>query len=164
MQGYYCAENPQVVVFYNKFAPVAGLHAEYYNDTKLEQLVLTRTDPQINFEWKTSAIPAPGMNRDHYSVRWTGQVLTPASGNYTFTTISDDGVRLWINGKLIIDNWRDHTSETNNSEPILLQANQLYDLKLEFYNSIAEGLIRLLWAYPGQELQLIPSNALLPHR
>ena len=74
--------------------------------------MLTRTDPIVDFDW-ASAAPDPAVQADNFSVRWSGQVMAPVTGTYTFTTTSDDGVRLYVNGQLLIDNWTDHAVAQN---------------------------------------------------
>jgi hypothetical protein len=69
---------------------------------------LSRTDAMINADWDTAA-PTASMGADTFSARWTGQVEAPATGTYTFHTNADDGVRLWVNGQLVVDNWSDRT-------------------------------------------------------
>src|SRR5690349_10144706 len=76
-----------------------GLLAQYFDNKDFTNLKLTRTDPQVNFAWGYNA-PAAGMGVDTFSVRWTGQLVPAASENYTFYTSTDDGVRLWVNGKM----------------------------------------------------------------
>ena len=95
-------------------------------------LALTRVDPTVNFNWGTAA-PAAGVSADNFSVRWTGRVEAPVTGNYRFTTVSYDGIRLWVNGQLVINNWTDHATTTNTSAAIALTAGVKYTITLEFY-------------------------------
>ena len=67
----------------------------------------TRTDPTVDFVWGASGRPRQASRRTSFSVRWTGQVEAPSTGTYTFYTVSNDGVRLWVNGQQIINNWSD---------------------------------------------------------
>jgi PA14 domain-containing protein/galactose oxidase-like protein/K319-like protein len=143
-----------------------GLTGRYYNDpgtgTKFTTLVRTRTDPTVNFDWGTGS-PVPGVvNTQNFSVRWTGQVQAPATGNYTFSTVSDDGVRLWVNGKLLVNNWTDHAPTTNTSAPIALVAGVKYAVVMEYYERGGGAVARLRWAYPGQATQVIPQSRLFP--
>jgi MSHA biogenesis protein MshQ len=62
----------------------------------------------------------PGYNADNFSARWTGKVKAPITGSITFSTVSDDGVRLWIDNNLIIDNWTVHGDTTNTASPVTL--------------------------------------------
>ena len=81
-----------------------GLLAQYFNDAGsgiyFTALVLTRTDATVDFDW-AGAAPDPAVQADNFSVRWSGQVMAPVTGTYTFTTTSDDGVRLYVNGQLL---------------------------------------------------------------
>jgi hypothetical protein len=85
-----------------------GLQGDYFNNADFTSQVMTRTDATINANWGTSS-PTASMQADSFSVRWTGQVMAPTSGTYSFYTRADDGVRLWVNGQLIIDRWSDRT-------------------------------------------------------
>src|SRR6185295_17848188 len=91
-------------------------------------LALTRTDPAIDFDW-TDTSPDPAVQADNFSVRWSGQLLAPATATYTFTTTSDEGVRFYVNGQLVIDNWIAHTA-VQNSGSVALAAGQRYDVRL----------------------------------
>jgi hypothetical protein len=134
-----------------------GLAAQYFNNTNLAgNAVLSRLDPQVNFNLAGGS-PAPGIiNADNYSARWSGSILSSASGSYTFYTISDDGVRLWVNEQLLINNWTDH-APTENSATINLAAGQLYSIKLEYYEKGGGSDIQLLWKPPAGTKQLIPA-------
>ena len=79
----------------------------------------------MNFNWG-SAAPASGVTADNFSVRWTGRVQAPVTGTYRFSTVSDDGIRLWVNGQQVINNWTDHASTTNTSAAISLTAGVKY--------------------------------------
>jgi hypothetical protein len=141
-----------------------GLLAQYFNDagngTYFTALVLTRTDRTVDFNW-ASAAPDPAVQADNFSVRWSGQVLAPAAGTYTFTTLSDDGVRLYVNGQLLVDNWTNHAA-VQNSGTIALAANQKYDIRLDYYERGGGATMRLSWAYPGQTTQVVPQSKLFP--
>ena len=79
--------------------------AEYYNNPTLSgSPVLVRQDPTIDFNWGWQA-PAPEVARDNFSVSWTGKFSFPA-GRTCFTTLSDDGIRVYVNGQAVIDAWR----------------------------------------------------------
>ena len=95
-------------------------------------LVTTRIDATVNFSWTGS--PVPGGQSDNFSVRWTGQVQPQAAATTRFATISDDGVRLWVNGQFVIDNWTDHGTTMNTGPVIALTAGVRYDIRMEFYD------------------------------
>jgi PA14 domain len=140
-----------------------GLTAQYYSDpgtgTRFNTLVLTRTDATVDFNWGTGS-PASGVQSDEFSVRWTGQVLAPVTGNYTFSTLSDDGVRLWVNGVPVINRWSNHSATTDSSAAIPLVAGTKYTIRLEYYDHAGGAVARLQWAYPGQTTQVIPQARL----
>ena len=142
-----------------------GVLGEYFNDPNNGSHFVTaaaaRVDAAINFDW-ASAAPAAGVAPDNFSVRWTGRVQPPITGGYTFTTIADDGVRLWVNGQLLIDNWVDQAATTRSSAPVTLIGGSLYDLKMEFYDHTGLATARLLWAYPGQAQTAIAPSQLYP--
>ncbi|WP_461071835.1 NPCBM/NEW2 domain-containing protein [Spirosoma horti] len=139
-----------------------GLLGEYYNNATLNApTVLTRTDATINFDWGTGS-PASGVNSDNFSIRWTGQVQAPATGNYVFTTTSDDGVRLWVNGVMVINNWTGHAPTNNDGNGITLTAGQRYTIQMEYYDGGSGAVAKLLWAYPGQGQQVVPQSYLYP--
>ena len=138
-----------------------GLAAVYYNALDLSGAVaLSRTDANVNFDWAGGS-PGTGVNADNFSARWSGQVLAPVTGTYTFTTSSDDGVRLWVNGQPLINNWTDH-GPTNDSGTLTLTAGQKYEIKLEYYERGGGATMRLQWAYAGQAQQAIPQSQLFP--
>ncbi|WP_460985479.1 NPCBM/NEW2 domain-containing protein [Spirosoma fluminis] len=141
----------------------SGLRAEYFNNISLTApVVLTRTDAAVNFDFSTNS-PASGViNTDNFSARWSGQVQAPVTGNYTFSTTSDDGVRLWVNGNQVISNWTSHGPTTDNSASIALTANQKYDIRMEYYEGSGGATARLLWTYAGQGQQVIPQDRLYP--
>ena len=122
--------------------------------------MLTRTDPTVDFDWAAGA-PDPAVQLDNFSVRWSGQVLAPVTGTYTFTTASDEGVRLYLDGQLLIDNWMDHTL-TLNTATASLTAGQRYDIRMDFYERSLLATARLSWAYPGQSTQIVPQWFLYP--
>lgn len=140
----------------------AGLNGGYFANTGLTAAVaLARIDSTINFQWGAAG-PAPGLPADRFSVRWTGQVEAPVSGAYTFVTRSDDGVRLWIDGKVLINHWSDHSPAWDQAVPVELLAGHRYNIQLEYYQNMGSAVIQLFWTYPGQAEQVIPQERLYP--
>lgn len=125
-----------------------GLRADYYNGRNFEQKIITRTDPQINFNWR-DVPPAPGVDPYVFSVRWTGKIQCPETGTYLFRAFVDDGIRVKINGRLIIDAWDLHDSERINGK-IDLEAGRQYNLEVEYFNALREGEIQLFWQLPSE--------------
>lgn len=135
-----------------------GLKAEYYDNKDLTNLKLTRTDAAVDFKWDQGS-PDKSIESDTFSARWTGQVQPLYSEKYTFHTTSDDGVRLWVNGKKLINDWADH-STVENKGAIALVAGKKYDIKLEYYENKGRAVNKLLWSSPSQQKQIIPQSQL----
>jgi hypothetical protein len=102
----------------------------------------------VNFNWANAA-PDPAVPADLYSVRWTGRVQAPVTGTYYFRTISDDGVRLWVNETRRINNWTDHGATTNTSAAVTLTGGQWYTVTLEYYERRGKAVMQLQWRTPG---------------
>src|SRR5438445_13570361 len=105
-----------------------GLQGDYYNNIDCTAFVLSRVDPGVNFNWVNGS-PDPSLGADTFSVRWTGQVQPLFSETYTFYTQSDDGVRLWVNGVQLVNNWTGHAS-TENSGTIALTGGTRYSIQM----------------------------------
>ena len=141
----------------------SGLIGEYYSaqlQTFIPPATLTRTDPAIDFEWGTGS-PDPSITADTFTVRWSGQVQPFYSQTYTFYTTTDDGVRLWVDGQLLIDKWINQPP-TEWSGAIPLIANQKYNLMMEFYENAVGATAHLRWSSPAQAKQTIPTTQLYP--
>ena len=141
--------------------PQTGLRGEYYGSTNLTGWKLNRVDSQVNFDWGTGS-PDALVATNRFSVRWTGSVVARFSETYTFSTVSDDGVRLWINGVQLVNNWTNHGATTN-SGTIALTAGKAYDVKMEYYDNTGRAVAKLLWASASQSRQPIPSVWLRPN-
>ena len=137
-----------------------GLIGTYFTNTTFAGTPMTRTDATVNFAWGNGS-PASSIPVDGFSVRWTGQVQAQFSETYTFTTLSDDGVRLWVNGQQLINNWTDH-GPTENSGTITLVAGEKYDLTMEFYENGGGAVATLSWTSPSTAKQIIPTTQLFP--
>ena len=138
-----------------------GVKGQYYNGMNFENLVLTRIDPEINFNWGDPGSPDPSVNVDQFSARWTGEVEAEFTETYTFYTTSDDGARLWVNGVQIVDSWVDQ-SATEHSGTIDLVAGTTYSLTMEYYENGGGAVAELRWSSPSTPKQIIPQAALSP--
>ncbi|EHK64584.1 putative baseplate assembly protein [Achromobacter arsenitoxydans] len=141
-------------------APGTGLYGEYYRGKAYGQRVMTRTDAQVDFHWAASG-PGDGMPADNFSVRWTGWVLASVSGSHVFHVTADDGVRLWVDGDLLIDQWREQ-SPTEYSASVRLTAGRKHDIRIDYYEATGDATISLAWTVPGQARQAIPAASLYP--
>lgn len=99
--------------------------------------------------------------RSDYSVRWTGQVIPRYSETYTFHTVSNDGVCLWVDGKLVIDNWTDHTA-TEDEGKIQLDADRKVNIRMEFYQGGGGAVAKLFWSSPSQKKEIVPEDCFSP--
>ncbi len=139
-----------------------GLRAEYFQDVDLYGTpILTRNEAQIENDYGLGS-PAPGIWTDWFSIRWTGELLAPITGNITFTSLSDDGFQLFVNDKPVISNWSYHALTTNNSDPFPVIAGQRYSIRVEYFEGNYEATAKLHWSFPGQADQAIPAQYLFP--
>jgi len=136
--------------------------AIFTNLTFTNPPTLVRTDAMVNFNFG-SAGPAPSVGKSNYAVRWTGCVQPQFSEPYTFYTTSDDGVLLYINGQLVINDWVNQAA-TIQSNTINLTAQQLYNIELEyFYSNDNGGQVSLAWSGPSIPQAIIPQTQLYPY-
>ena len=121
-----------------------GLHAEYFNNINLTGTpTVKRIDKQINFGWTLSP-PDPKINLDFYSVRWTGKIQSPKTGTFKIGLDGDDGFRLYINNKLVIDNWKKQTYSTL-LKNYYFEKDKQYDIRIEFFEPVGNAHIKLVW-------------------
>ena len=139
----------------------AGLRGAYFDNKTLSgNAVLSRVDTTVNFNWQRNA-PDPSLPCDNFSVRWTGQVQATHTGTYTFYTRSDDGVRLWVNGSQLVNDWSDHAARERKGT-IDLQAGVSYDIRLEYYEKGGRAVCELRWSSDCHSKQIIPRSQLFP--
>jgi alkaline phosphatase D len=140
--------------------PSAGLFGEYFNSVNLTNLAGTRVDPTISFksDWGP-APPGTAVSADDvYSARWTGFVETAAAGAWTFYTTSNDGVRLWVDDQLIINNWTTHAVVQNSGT--LTLATGWHSIRLEYFQQAGLAEVTLSFQGPGQPKTIIPQSKL----
>jgi hypothetical protein len=137
-----------------------GLTGQYFDNADFTTLKVTRTDATVDFNW-SSGSPDPSIGADTFSVRWTGQIEAPVGEAVTFHVASDDGVRLWIGGQQVINNWTDH-APTENSGTITLVAGQKYAVQMDYYENGGGAVARLLWSSPSMAKQVVPQSRLFP--
>ena len=123
-----------------------GLKAEYFDNTKLQGTPKVRKEEWINFEPANQA-PDPFLPKSPLSVRWTGKLRPTVTGQYTFSFTSDDGCRLSVDGKMLIDAWRGHAVRTDTAT-IYLEAGKDYQLKAEYYDNRDYAVAKLQWRVP----------------
>jgi beta-glucosidase len=122
-----------------------GLQGEYFNNVDLSGTpVKKRIDKVINFNWQEGA-PAHGIGADNFSVRWTGRIESGTGGKTELFVTSDDGVRLWFAGKLLMDDWNDHATRTK-KVTVMMDPGKAYDLRIEYYERGGLAVVKLGWS------------------
>lgn len=118
--------------------------ASYWDNRELDgSPVLQRQENSINYNWGNGAPSGVDIDEDDFSARWVGYIsFRPAT--YRFTTVSDDGVRVWVDGELIIDAWDDHPLQTNTADRTL-SAGQ-HQIVVEYYENEGGAVIQFWWA------------------
>ena len=120
-----------------------GMVGEYFNNMTLSgKPVVTRIDPMINFNFGTGS-PAPGISEDHFSIRWKGKIIPPTTVHHIGIS-NDDGARLYVDGKLVINDWIDHAEQPTSAE-IELKPGKEYEIVLEQYDNALGAVARLSW-------------------
>lgn len=142
-------------------AATSGLTAEYFDNRDFTSLKLTRTDASVDFDWGSGS-PASGVGADTFSVRWTGTLTPQYSQAYTLYTRSDDGIRVWLDGTLIIDNWTDHAPTENSGVTKVLEAGKAYPIQIDFYENGGGAVAKLSWSSASQAKEIVPSSRLAP--
>lgn len=138
-----------------------GLQGAYYSNqlkTFNDPATLVRIDTNINFNWGNGA-PDPAISADDFTVRWTGSVQPQFNETYTFYTTTDDGVRLWVNGRLLVDEWIDQ-GPTTYPGTITLKAQEFYNIRMEYYENAGGAVARLAWSSPSTAQAIIPQTQL----
>lgn len=138
----------------------SGLRGDYFDNADLTAFKLSRVDGTVDFDWGNAA-PDASIGVDTFSVIWRGEVQAQISETYTFFTTSDDGVRLWVNGVKLVDNWTDH-GPTEDSGTIALSAGQKYSIRMEFFENGGGAVARLAWSSLSTPKQIIPKSQLYP--
>jgi outer membrane protein OmpA-like peptidoglycan-associated protein len=123
-----------------------GLLGAYYAGQNFEQQLLTRRDATLNFDWHGHR-PVAGAGTEQFSVRWTGWLVPPITGRYVLHLSVDDGIRLWVNERLLLDDWRDQGLNYY-QVAVELHAGQAYPVRLDYCQATAATRVRLAWELP----------------
>ena len=149
-----------------------GWYAQYYKDSNgtthlVDPPLGTRTDATLNFNstagWPNNFVPGVAPTGTLFSGRWSGRLLAPATGTFNFYTGSADGIRLFINGQLLINHWTDH-AYTTHAAALALTAGQFYDIVVEYYQNLGDAVLRLDYecTAAGIARQVIPAARVYP--
>ncbi len=121
-----------------------GLKAEYFNNMDLSgEPDLVRIDKQVNFDWGSDS-PDPKIKADQFSVRWTGKLVPKSSNVYSLCLTTDDGLRFYLDGKLLVDKWSDR-APTSDYVNVTLEAGRSYDLRIDYYENGGGAFASLGW-------------------
>lgn len=138
-----------------------GLKGEYFRGRDFAGApVMTRVDSRIAFRWDRGAPTddlaargelsnAQALAGDDFSVRWTGQLLPPTSGKYDLVVGANDGVRLYLDDRLVVDDWDLNERVKSHTASVDLEAGRAYRIKIEYFEDIRDAEIRLGWRRPG---------------
>jgi len=140
---------------------VSGLKGEYFRGRELQgPPALTRVDAAVDFRWDRFApttdlvargevAPDQALSNDDFSIRWTGELLPPVSGRYELTVAADDGFRLSVDGRMVIDEWTTTPRTRAKSAFVDLEAGRAYPVVLEYFEALRDAEVRLGWRLPG---------------
>ncbi len=136
-----------------------GLNGEYIQgaDNLVGNPVITRVDPVIDFDWNTES-PGTGIDREAFTARWRGTLTIPATDTYTLIANSNDGVRVFLDGAEIIEDWSNHSLRGANATLELQEGT--YSIRIEYYQDSGDAELYLLWRSSRIEQQIIPSMML----
>ncbi len=141
-------------------APTNGLLGLYYNEPDLTGEFRMRHDATIDFDWEEGS-PLTGIRPNGFSVRWIGQLAPLVTDFYVFYTVTDDGVRLWVDDKLVIESWREGVQNFS-TRPIALNAGTKYELRMEMFDIRERAAARLSWSSSSSPQSVIPAAQLVP--
>lgn len=141
-----------------------GLNVEYWDGANFGTLLSgangTRQEASLNFSWadlKTYEY-APALQRfSNYSMRFTGSIQPRFSETYTFHATADDGVRVWVNNNLIIDQWLVQSAPVISTGTISLVAGQAVPIKVEYFRATGPGTLKLEWSSATQAREMVPT-------
>ena len=122
-----------------------GLKGEYFDNVTLTgKPLFTRIDPTIQFGWTLFSPDPEKLSYDFYSIRWTGKLRASNSGKLKIGVDGNDGYRLYLNNKLVIDNWKKLSRQTLVAD-YTFEKNKEYDLRIEYFEPAGNAVFRLLW-------------------
>jgi hypothetical protein len=143
------------------FLGARGVDARYFSGNSLTGMAVVRAESHIDFNWGAGS-PDPSIPHASFSAQWSGMLEAPDTQLYTLNVHANDGVRLWLDGRLLIDDWNDQPL-TDRSAAVELKAGQLYELTLQYYQATAAAPeVHLSWSTASAAKAVIPSTALNP--
>jgi lysophospholipase L1-like esterase len=134
-----------------------GFTSYYFTGTDFAQRKTLREDAQINFDWRNASDPA--LTQGGFGAHYSARVMPKYSETYSFYTRSTGGVRVWVDNKLIINDWSTHALKDNVGTASLL-AGVRYDIRIEYFDATSAGQFELHWRSKRQAREVIPSSRL----
>ena len=138
-----------------------GLLGQYFKGQNFDNFVHQQTDPNLNFDWGSSS-PIAGLNKDNFSVRWTGEVEAKYSGIHTFYINSDNGRKVWFDEELVVDEWKDNWGADYTFQKTLV-AGEKYSIRIDYFEKNGGANILLSWSNPIMAKEAIPQLQLYPN-
>ncbi|MGW3133111.1 PA14 domain-containing protein [Streptomyces sp. NPDC001076] len=143
---------------------VHGLRGDYYTQSApgafdFHELKATGFDPNLDFDTLEPRLNFATGQSDDVSVRWTGKIVPERTGPTTFSIIGDNGFRLWVDGRLVIDHWVDDWDIEQTGQPVELTAGTAYDIKVEYFEHYGGSNLHLRWTPPGGTKTAVPQSA-----
>jgi len=147
--------------------PGGGIEGQYYHysggapnppQAAFETLVLTRVDARVDFIFGSGS-PDPKVNNDSFAIKWVGDVDIAFAEPYTFSTNTDDGLRLWVNDRLVVENWTLHGDTIDVGKPIELAGDQQVPIEMWYFENSSGAVVQLFWQSPSTPRQIIPQAA-----
>ncbi|MFI0235920.1 PA14 domain-containing protein [Streptomyces sp. NPDC016845] len=141
-----------------------GLKGEYYTQSApgafdFHELKATGFDPQLDFGSLESRLQSATGRGDDVNARWTGKLVPEKTGLTTFSITGDNGFRLWVDDKLVIDHWVDDWDKEQTSQAVQLTAGQAVNFKVEYFEHYGGSNLHVRWTEPGEQKEAIPSSA-----
>lgn len=136
----------------------AGLSARYSNRGSIVKYYGLKNEPTIDHSWGTAS-PASGVTADSFRVNWLGKLKVPTTGTYKLISVSNDGVQLVLNNKLLINDWTDGPTRRREVS-VKLETGKEYAISFNYYDNTGDATARLLWSGPGITETVIPASAL----
>jgi hypothetical protein len=143
---------------------VHGLKGDYYTQSApgafdFDKLKATGVDQNLDFDNLEPRLSFTTGQADDVSVRWTGKIVPEKTGPTTFSIIGDNGFRLWVDGKIVIDHWVDDWDNEQTGAPVELTAGKAYDIKVEYFEHYGGSNLHLRWTPPGGSKTAVPQSA-----
>lgn len=136
-----------------------GLRAQYYQGQSLQGVPIDRIDSTVDYSWRAGQPPI-AATKDVYSVRWRGKLTPRFTERTTFLVRYDDGVRIWMDGKVVLDDWAGRYVIVAKKFEVDLTAGRPVDLKIEYFNGGDRGVMQMSWSSKSLPEEVIPETAL----